>query len=363
MKLFKCQHCGQLLYFENTYCERCGHVLGFWPETMELLTLVKTDEQTFADVLRTSDRYQYCANAQHGACNWLVRAGAETEFCRACRLNNTIPDLNNPERLEAWKKIEIAKHRLIYTLLKLGLAVPEKTHDSSEGLAFDFLAENGSQDRVVMGHAQGLITINLAEADEVKRIRTREQLGEPYRTLLGHFRHEVGHYYWDALVKIDENRIEEFRSVFGNEEADYQNALQLYYQNGPVQNWQNDFVSAYATAHPWEDWAETWAHYLHVMDTLETAYSFGLRINPVAVSKVEMLLAEFGLDPFKVKNFQRLIDLWIPLTIALNSINRSMGQPDLYPFVVSPAVVRKLNFVHTLLADVKNINLPLTVWE
>ena len=363
MKLFKCQHCGQLLYFENTYCERCGHTLGFWPEAMELLTLETIKENTFVDVLQKDLSFQYCANAQYAACNWLVKTEGDGEFCIACRLNKTIPDLNNLERHAAWQKLEIAKHRLIYTLLKLGLSVSEKKEESSEGLAFDFLAENENQERVIMGHAQGLITLNLAEADEVKRVSTREELGEPYRTLLGHFRHEVGHYYWDMLIKNDENRIVGFRSVFGNEEINYSDALQSYYKNGPPHNWQNDFVSAYATAHPWEDWAETWAHYLHVMDTLETAYSFGLRINPVAVSKGEMLLAEFGLDPFKVKNFQRLIDLWIPLTIALNSINRSMGQPDLYPFVVSPSVIKKLTFVHSLLADLKNVNLPLTVWE
>jgi hypothetical protein len=363
MKLFKCQHCGQLLYFENTYCERCGHTLGFWPETMELLTLIKIEDNTFADFLQRDERYRYCANARHGVCNWLVRAEGEREFCTACRLNNTIPDLNNSERFAAWQKLEIAKHRLVYTLLRLGLTVGEKTGDSAEGLAFDFLSENGNQDKVIMGHAEGLITINLAEADEVKRVSTREQLGEPYRTLLGHFRHEVGHYYWDMLIKNNENLLSEFRFVFGNEETNYQDSLQTYYKNGAPSNWQNDFVSAYATAHPWEDWAETWAHYLHVMDTLETAYSFGLRINPVAVSRVEMLVAEFGVDPFKVKNFQRLIDLWIPLTIASNSLNRSMGQPDFYPFVVSPAVIKKLNFVHALLAEVKNVNLPLTVWE
>ena len=353
MKLFKCQHCGQLLYFENTYCERCGHKLGFSGVTMELLTLDSEDGSIFRNIVEDGRQYRYCSNAQHGVCNWLIEAGDEQWLCHVCRYNKTIPDLSVDGHLDAWRKLEEGKHRLAYTLLRLGLSASRKTEGSGTGLAFDFLADSGNQKKVVMGHADGLITINIAEADEAKRVQTREVLGEPYRTILGHFRHEIGHYYWDRLIKQDDEKISEFRQVFGNEQVDYNEALQNYYKNGPLSNWQNEFVSAYATAHPWEDWAETWAHYLHIMDTLETAYSFGLRLNPVPVSRVEMLAAEYSTDPFYVEDFQKLIELWIPLTIAINSINRSMGQPDLYPFIVSPAVVKKLSFVHALVADVK----------
>ena len=357
MKLFKCQNCGQLLYFENTHCERCGHKLGFHSTTMELLTLIPSDEQTFSNVLGGDQKFRYCENARHNACNWLVEMSEESSFCQACRLNKTVPDLDNAEHVVRWIKLEIAKHRLVYTLLQLGLPVAEKTDESDDGLAFDFLAQDGNQKKVIMGHAGGLITINLAEADEVQRVKTREQLGEPYRTLLGHFRHETGHYYWDRLIKNDPDQLDAFRQVFGNEQADYGLALKAYYKSGAPVNWQNDFVSAYATAHPWEDWAETWAHYLHIMETLETAYSFGLRIDPVPVSRVEMLAAEYFSSPFSVKKFDRLIELWIPLTVAINSVNRSMGQPDFYPFIVSPNVINKLSFVHSLMQEIKSAKL------
>lgn len=354
MKLFKCQHCGQLLYFENTHCERCGHMLGFFPETMELLTLTTPDHKIFANVLNDDRQYRFCINAQHGACNWLVTSDDENMFCVACRLNKTIPDLNNPDHVAGWRKLESAKHRLVYTLLQLGLPVREKNGRGGEGLAFDFLAENANQTKVIMGHASGLITINLAEADEVRRVSAREKLGEPYRTLIGHFRHEIGHYYWDCLIAEDELRLMSFRKIFGNEQLNYGDALQRYYYSGPPVNWQNDFVSAYATAHAWEDWAETWAHYFHIMDTLETAYSFGMRIKPRALSRVEMLAAQYEENPFAMKDFQQLIDAWFPLTAAINSLNRSMGQPDFYPFIVSPTVIAKLSFIHSVIYEVKN---------
>lgn len=353
MKLFKCQQCGQLLYFENTYCERCGRRLGFFPGNMELLTLSTEDNHTFTNILQKEERYRYCQNAQHAACNWLVNAYDHSSFCLACMLNKTVPDLSNPDHIVGWRKLENAKHRLVYTLLQLGLPLSAKNTAPDHGLAFDFLAEHDLQKRVIMGHAEGLITINLAEADEVKRVSAREELGEPYRTLVGHFRHEAGHYYWDRIIKDDGQRQLAFRKIFGDERNDYGQALQRYYVKGAPVGWQKDFVSAYATAHPWEDWAETWAHYFHIMDTLETAYSFGLRINPVAASKVEMLAAEYTENPFVVRNFQQLIDLWFPLTAAINSVNRSMGQPDFYPFVVSPTVIEKLNFVHTVILEVR----------
>jgi hypothetical protein len=171
----------------------------------------------------------------------------------------------------------------------------------------------------------------------------RRQMGEPYRTLLGHFRHEIAHYYWDRLV-LNAPGIEAFRQLFGDEREDYGAALQRHYANGPPPDWQERFVSSYASTHPWEDWAETWAHYFHMVDTLETASAFGMRVRP-RVTKGADLSAAIDFDPHSAA-LDRIVDSWLPLTFAVNSINRSMGIADLYPFVLAPPVIVKLSFIH-----------------
>jgi hypothetical protein len=291
--------------------------------------------------------YRLCANAQHGVCNWLVPADAAEEFCAACRHNRTIPDLSQPDNLRRWQKIEVAKHRLFYTLLKLRLPLATKNEDP-DGLAFDFIANQQTPQGhipVMTGHASGLITLNLAEADDPERERQRSAMDEPYRTLLGHFRHEIAHYYWDRLV-ANSPKLAQFREVFGDEQQDYAAALQNHYANGPPPDWPQQYVSAYASAHPWEDFAETWAHYFHMVDTLETVGAFGLSVRP-RVSKSRELAAKVDFDPHSAE-MERIIDAWLPLTFAMNSINRSMGLQDLYPFMPAPAVIVKLSFVHGL---------------
>jgi hypothetical protein len=347
MKLFECQNCAQPLYFENTKCECCGMSLGYLPDR-ETVTALKRRGDAHGDSWQAlADRrgvYRHCANAAHGVCNWLVHADSPEQFCSTCRHNRTIPDLSQPGHLEHWRLIEIAKHRLFYTLLRLRLPVRTRAEDP-DGLAFDFLADTASPSPstppVMTGHANGVITINLAEADDAERERRRRQMQEPYRTLLGHFRHEIAHYYWGRLVAGTTN-IGKFRQIFGDERADYGEALQRYYTSGAVADWAQHFVSAYATAHPWEDFAETWAHYFHMVDTLETAGSFGLAVVPQASRG---LTACIDFDAHKA-DMTRLIDAWIPLTFAANSMNRSMGLPDLYPFVLSPPAIAKLTFVH-----------------
>jgi hypothetical protein len=350
MKLFECQNCGQLLYFENTRCERCGHVLGYLPDSAVLSALAEEDDSRWRALAGPKRLVRFCANAAYEACNWLVPAEASGAFCQACRLNRTIPDLGPPEHLLRWQRLEAAKHRLVYSLLRLGLPVVSKFDNPDAGLAFDFLADPGAPfqetPQVVTGHAQGLITINIAEADDAERERARQDMAEPCRTLLGHFRHEVGHYYWERLVR-DGPWLEWFRTMFGDERQDYGACLERHHSEGPPPDWQERFVSGYASAHPWEDFAETWAHYLHIVDTLETAAAFGLRIHPKA-GRDPALATEIEFDPYRQNDFDALLKAWLPLTYAVNSLNHSMGQPDLYPFVLAPAVMAKLRFAHGL---------------
>jgi hypothetical protein len=348
VKLFECQHCGQLLYFENTRCERCDHRLGYLSDRSMLSALTAEGGDRWRALAAAGEAFRFCSNAVHDACNWLVPAERPDVFCRACRLNRTIPDLGVAGNQLLWQRLESAKHQLVYGLLRLGLPVVSRFDDADRGLSFDFLAGSGAMfqegPQVVTGHAQGLITIDIAEADDAERERHRRDMAEPYRTLLGHFRHEIGHHYWQQLVR-DGVWHGAFREMFGDESRDYGAALEAHYANGPRPGWQEHYVSGYAGAHPWEDFAETWAHYLHIVDTLETADAFGLRIHP-KVGRKPVLEMAIDFDPYRQGNFDALVEAWLPLTYAVNSLNHSMGQPDLYPFVLAPTVLGKLRFVH-----------------
>lgn len=350
MKLFNCQKCGQLLYFENTRCVNCQSPLGFWARPMNLLALVAQSDGTLMAYGQDVPRFRFCRNAEYQTCNWLLPAESPEDFCEACQLNQTIPNLSHEPNLNLWRKMEVAKHRLIYSLMQLGLPVKSKEKYPDTGLAFDFLADqplpSGKMQRVMTGHADGLVTININEADDALRVQAQQSMGERYRTLLGHFRHEVGHYYWNLIV-MDTPYLNAFRSLFGDEQQDYGESLKQHYAQGAPEDWSARFISAYASSHPWEDWAETWAHYLHMIDTLATAYTFGLHVAPRADDSAT-LAASIDHDPYQTANFDLLYAQWLPLTVAMNSINRSMGQPDLYPFVIPPPVVKKLKYVHTV---------------
>ena len=350
MKLFQCQHCGQLLYFENTICVRCGHRLGYLAD-LATLSALEPAGQAWRPLADRDRLMKFCANAQHDLCNWMIPDNGSDRLCQACRHNRTIPDLSNPRNVELWRKIEIAKHRLFYMLMALDLPLATKRDDPEHGLAFDFLSDEHAQpsaSKVMTGHDEGLITLNIAEADDAHREKMRHDMGEPYRTLLGHFRHEVGHHYWDILVLPNPSALQRCRELFGDERQDYGAALQRHYRSGPPANWQDNYVSAYATTHPWEDFAETWTHYLHIVATLETAGAFGLTIDPKIDGNEELSVDIKQLNPIQAGDFDRLVEAWLPLTLAVNSLNRSMGQPDLYPFVLAPPAITKLRFIHDL---------------
>jgi len=246
--------------------------------------------------------------------------------------------------------MEAAKRRLLAGLLTLRLPIVPKATDPENGLAFEFLAdpEDPNADPVLTGHFQGLITIHIAEADDAERERRRHAMGEPYRTLLGHFRHEIGHYYWDRLVQQNPDRLEPFRTLFGDERQDYQQSLDAHYANGPMDPSaaaDRGYISAYAAAHPWEDWAETFAHYLHLADVLETAHACGLSLAPFRESEPRFQ-ADRRFTPNDLhRTFETRVDEWRALSYLHNNLNRSMGLPDGYPFILTPGVLEKLRFI------------------
>ncbi|MDB5802383.1 MAG: hypothetical protein JWL63_3322 [Rhodocyclales bacterium] len=354
MKIFHCDHCGQLLFFENSRCVNCGHALAYLPELQRIASLEPTDDGQWRSPLAEAAgrEYRLCQNYEdENVCNWAVPADDPHTFCESCRTTLVIPALTVAGHKEAWFQLETAKRRLFYSLMNLGLHVRSRSDDPEHGLGFQFLAADAPGDAPVMtGHDDGLITINLAEADDAKREEARLALGEPYRTVLGHFRHEIGHYFWDRLVK-DSADLEDFRALFGDERRDYEAALKEHYAAGVANwqepNWQENFVSAYASSHPWEDWAETWAHYLHMADALETARACGLTLAPARED-------EPSLDAEKIPaaeeaTVNEMVRDWVALTYVLNNLNRSLGLSDAYPFVLSPVVIEKLEFVHKLI--------------
>jgi hypothetical protein len=335
--VFHCDQCDALVFFESVTCLSCGHALAYFPGAEQVRSL----DQAGPD--RPCENY-----AKHAVCNWAVPADDPNPLCRSCRLTRVIPNLAQASNKLAWFRLESAKRRLVYSLLHLGCPVESKAEQPQRGLAFEFLADLPAAPKVTTGHAGGVITVNIAEADDAEREKRRVQLHEPYRTLLGHLRHEVGHYYWDRLVK-DAPRLERFRELFGDERADYAQALQAHYHGGAPPDWQERFVSAYAASHPWEDWAETWAHYLHSTDTLEIAAACGLTLRPAradepSLKKITVPQGE-GREPF-----DRIAADWHALTYVLNNLNRSLGQADAYPFVLSPPALDKLRFVHDTIA-------------
>jgi hypothetical protein len=348
MKLFSCSTCAQLVFFENVRCTKCDSVLAFLPDQMAVGALERADGSFTSTLPSAKDqRYRLCQNSlDHGVCNWAIPLPDEDPLCRGCRLNDVIPDLSRAGALLAWGRFERAKKRLLYTLYELGLPVVSR-RERPDGLLFSFEASDpGGSRSVLTGHDHGRITFNIAEADDPSRERLREQLGETYRTVLGHFRHEIGHYYWDQLVR-DGAELAPFRELFGDPAQSYQAALERHYAQGAPADWQDSYVSAYASSHPWEDWAETWAHYLHIVDTLGAARSYGLALRPEPVGSAPAR-STLGMSAKRVDfhDFDELVAGWLPLTIALNSINRAMGLPDLYPFVLSPRALEKLRFVH-----------------
>ncbi len=335
MKIFECSNCGHAVYFGNTQCTACQCALAFDPISLSML----------------SGAGQLCANGlRHQACNWLTSPGSTTGFCLSCELNRTIPNLADTRNLQLWQHAQREKNHLVYSLLNFGLPVVSQDVAPETGLAFDCLdARDNEEGDVMTGHARGVITLNIDEADDAIRERLRQQMNEPYRTLLGHFRHESAHYYWDRLVR-DSAWLAEFRELFGDERQDYAASLEAHYARDAPADWSVSYISTYASSHPWEDWAETWAHYFHIVDALETATQLGMTLDPTT-GRTAPPDPSACLDPYSGIPVDSLIDRWLPISLAMNMLNRSLGQRDAYPFLLTPAVQNKLGLVNRIIAD------------
>lgn len=349
MKNFLCT-CGATIYFENSRCLHCDSDLGWCPGCNTMTTLV-VDAQ---GQLRCGDSncqvalskcYNYAVEAVCNRC--LLSGAAEAQgrsLCEYCRFNDTIPDLSVDDNREKWHRIEMAKRRLLYSLDLLGVPYGDASDGFEPPLSFDFKGDGSSKQRlwftmnqeeqVYTGHSNGKVTINIREADDVEREKARVSFGEAHRTVIGHFRHEMGHYFWDALVKG--RREEECIAVFGDHNnPDYGTALQRYYDQGPGQDWQEQYISAYATMHPWEDFAECFAAYLDMVSVLDTAFHAG---------NFE------ALDPV-LADFADMSRQYTQLGLFVNELNRAVGLLDLVPEVHTPFILNKIEFVHDLLRD------------
>lgn len=344
LKTFHCTHCNQQVFFENVRCERCDSTLAYREDDGDISAFATDDDGGWRPLPTESGgrRYRPCRNyIVERVCNRVVPEDDPHALCASCRLTTVIPSLATPGNRAYWYKLERAKRRMLYTLAQLGLPVVPRHEDPARGLAFEFLEYFDGGPPVHTGHNDGLVTINIAEADDARRASARVQMEESYRTLLGHFRHEIGHYYFMRLME-DSPMLPQCRALFGDDEQDYGQALQRHYAEGPPPDWQASFISAYATMHPYEDWAETWAHYMHMVDTLETAAACGMALDPDHPEEPSMPAGPLDADA----RFRDMIARWFPLTYAMNSLNRSMGTRDSYPFTLSPPVVHKLRFVH-----------------
>lgn len=339
MRIFNCERCANVVSFDCQRCPTCDASVGYLSEERLIRVLLDTsDPVSFAIAGRTSPVWR-CLNSAWG-CNWVVDAGSETPWCRSCRLTRGRPDDARRDAIEAWIVAEAAKRRLVHQLDELALPIEVRSATAPDGLAFDLVHLPGHGG--ITGHLDGVVTLDLAEVDDRHRDDLRRRLGEPYRTVIGHLRHEIGHHYWGRLVGQSSD-MRHFRRLFGDERRDYRTSIERFY-TCPTASWdRTQFVSPYAASHPFEDWAETFAHYLHIADATDTAIAHGLVSPPRAWATQDAA-------PFRGE-FTEMLDMWRPINAAVNAIAESLGSPEVYPFDPAPAVVDKLAFVHKQIGE------------
>lgn len=349
MRGWRCRTCGQVVFLDSSQCLRCGAALGFRPSTLEVEPLTRDE--------------RICSTAATSGCTWIVEEAGH-DRCVACGQVVLVPPLDDPDVARCFRQASDDHRHLVVQLLELGLPVT----------AVDLrLPSSRYDDQVTIGHVDGVVTIDVDEADDVQREQVRHSLGEEYRTVLGHLRHEYGHALFPHVV--DDDALARVRATFGDEREDYQAALDRHYDEGPPPGWQRTHVSAYATMHPSEDWAETFAHVLHITDVLRAADAFGLRLDPdglaatalpsavharralvdgdgdagdADVDYVDGQVSPTGPRPLGETPMRALLQRFVPIAFALNEVTRAMGEGDLYPFVLTEDVAVKLELAAEL---------------
>lgn len=337
MRAFTCPNCRNYIEFEDLTCRTCEAELGFHHPSSTFHVVSR--EGTEID----GERWFACSN-RAWACNWLAAEDSGAGTCLASRLIRKRPDADDTLALEKLATTSGKLRMMVYQLLELGLPIlPWDTYE--KGLGFDLLSSKSRGENITIGHADGIITIDLVESLDDYRERLRIRLGEPYRTMLGHFRHEVGHYYEMVLFDAMPDRIDRVRELFGDERVSYSDAIDRHYRYGAPENWRESFISEYATMHPWEDFAECFAHYLHITDTLDTAAWSGMVLQARTQGHTPTIDTTIARVTEEI-DFDEILEDWLWVSTLLNRINRSMGKDDLYPFHINAVVGDKLGFIH-----------------
>ena len=326
MRAFGCEVCGAELFFENSVCVRCGSAVGYSREHGTLVAV-------------TADR-PICANLNRCGCNWIADPASVLGLCFSCRLTRTRPADADAVGLAQYWVAEAAKRRLIFGLDELEL--PIMISDGFAGLAFDLLSS--TQGKIITGHLNGIITLDLAESNDSHREALRQSMDEPYRTVLGHFRHEIGHYYCQLLALTPDRR-DEFRTLFGDETLSYEEALQRHYASRELAS--SGRASSSARTRPCirsRISRRCSATSCTSPTRCRRRGSSGCcrnRISATTSSRHAGTARKLRKSLLERPMAEVVGETWLPVSKGLNQINRSMGKPDLYPFVLRTAGDRK----------------------
>jgi hypothetical protein len=337
LKRGKCK-CNRWLFFGNTACLGCDRSVGRCCACRAMASFSPASTSELFSCDNCHAEVQPCANRNLGICNCFANQTDSTGnvLCTYCEFTRVVPPHDSPDKFSRWRELESAKRRLLIQLSGLEFPPFASKFVPTCPLVFEFKEDtvlpDGSIEAVFTGHENGVITINAHEADSVRREQSRVAFNEPQRTLIGHMRHEYGHFLDLCCIQGDLLRAK-YVELFGDPATvDYAEAKTRYYAQGPTGNWPESYVSAYASMHPWEDFAETVNVYLDLMALAETARDqLGSNIDTSANGCVATFISE-------------LLDL----AITVSEFNFDMGLNALLPERFNDEVVCKLSYVHSL---------------